>query len=63
MYVGWERDGGVCMYIVLGTSVALPFAIFIQCTCRLGVSEQPLGGIPLGFVVVVVDKASKLLCV
>ena len=39
----------------LGTSVALPFDF-----SRLGVSEQALGGIPLGFGIVVEDKPSEL---
>ena len=37
--------------------MALPFARFY----RLGVPEQALGGIPLGFGIVVEDKPSELM--
>ena len=42
----------------LGTSVALPFAIFH----RLRVSEAGTGWIPLGFGIAVKDKPSELSC-
>ena len=39
--------------------MALSFAIFIG----LEVPEQAMGGIPLGFVIVVTDKPSELSCI
>ena len=39
--------------------MALPLAIFIG---RSGVPEQALGGIPLGFWIVMEDKPSELSC-